>query len=180
MTQREMERLLTRYGPDIFGFCCYLTGSRDAGEELYQDIMLTAIERMDRIELQGEDEGLFHVRNFCMGIAVRLNKSRLRKESRQAQVSLDDEENDFGFILSDGLTPEQRFIEQQEIRGIRDAVRSLPEKYREVIYLFYYADQSLREIAETLHLPQGTVKSRLNHAKKLLGRQLKEGPYGDR
>ena len=176
MTQKEMERLLARYGQDIYGFCCYLTGSRDTGEELYQDTMLKIIERMDQVELLDDDgEGLLHIRNFCLGIAVRLNKRRLRKEIRQMHASLDDEDNGLEYLLSDHLTPEQQLMEQQEIRSIREAVWSLPEKYREVIYLFYYAEQSVKEIAETLHVPQGTVKSRLNHAKKVLGRLLKEG-----
>ena len=175
MTQREMEHLLTRFGQDIFAFCCYLTGSRDAGEELYQDTMLKTIERMDQVELLGEgNEGFLHARNYCLGIAVRLNKSRSRKENQRSHVSLDDEDNGFDYVLSDPLTPEQRLIEQQEMQSIRTAVRSLPEKYREVIYLFYYAEQSAKEIAETLHIPLGTVKSRMNHAKKVLARQLKE------
>lgn len=175
MTQREMERLLARFGQDIFAFCCYLTGSRDTGEELYQDTMLKTIERMEQIELRGEgDEGLLHARNYCLGVAVRLNKSLARKEIRRMHPSLDDEENGFDYVISDPLTPEQRLIEQQEIQSIRNAVRSLSEKYREVVYLYYYAEQSVKEIAETLHIPQGTVKSRMNYAKKVLARLLRE------
>ena len=175
MTQREMEHLLTRFGQDIFAFCCYLTGSRDTGEELYQDTMLKTIERVDQVELLGDGaEGLLHARNYCMGVAVRLNKSRSRKENQRMHVSLDDEDNGFDYVISDPQTPEQQLIEQQEMQSIRAAVRSLPEKYREVVYLFYYADQSVKEIAETLHIPLGTVKSRMNHAKKVLARQLKE------
>ena len=174
MTRKEMERLLARYGKAIDGFCCHLAGSRDAGEELYQETMLKTIEIMDRIEVRDDADGLLSVRNYCMGIAVRLYRNQIRKESVREHLSLDDEENGIGFAVSDSLTPENLYLKQQESRSIRAAVRSLPEKHREVVYLFYYAGQSIKEIAETLHIPQGTVKSRLNHAKKELGRLLKE------
>ena len=175
MTRREMEQLLICYGQDIFGFCCYLTGSRDAGEELYQETMLKTIERMESIALlESGVEGLLRVRNYCMGIAARQYKKQARREIYHAHESLDDEASGFGFLLSDGLTPEELYDRKQEVLNIRRSVRSLPEKFREVIYLFYYAGQSIKEIAETLRIPQGTVKSRLNHAKKALAGLLKE------
>ena len=92
----------------------------------------------------------------------------------RAHLSVDDEENGLGYVISDGPDPEELYEKKQEVLSIRAAIRSLPEKHREVVYLFYYAEQSIQEIAETLHIPQGTVKSRLNHAKKALGRLLKE------
>ena len=174
MTRKDMERLLHIYGQSIFGFCCHLTGSRDAGEELYQDTMLKSIEIIDRIPLPEEEEGLLHARNYCMGIAVRLNRNKSRKEALRTHASLDDEDSGIGYVVSDTGTPEDRYLEQQEYQRIRAAIQSLPEKQREAVYLFYYAEQSLAEIAKTLHIPQGTVKSRLNAAKKMLRELLKE------
>ena len=175
MTRREMEQLLVRYGQDIFGFCCYLTGSRDQGEELYQETMLKTIERMGSIQLiESGTEGLLHVRNYCMGIAIRQYRKTRQREGMHIHLSLDDEEAGISCMISDGLTPEELYEKKQEILSTRASVRRLPEKFREVIYLFYYAGQPIKEIAETLRIPQGTVKSRLNHAKKALERLLKE------
>ena len=175
MTRKDMERLLKRYGDSIDVFCCYLTGSRDTGEELYQDTMLKTFELMDRIRIRNDEEDeLLSVRNYCMGIAVRLYRNQHRKEALRTHLSLDDEEAGVGFVVSDGLNPEEIYEKKQEMLSVRAAIRSLPEKHREIVYLFYYADQSIQEIAETLHLPQGTVKSRLNRAKKTLGKLLKE------
>ena len=174
MTRRDMERLLTRHGNTIAVFCCYLTGSRESGEELYQDTMLKTLELMDRIQIRdGDEEELLGVRNYCMGIAVRLYRNQSRREALRAHLSLDDEETGIGYIVSDGLNPEELYEKKQQMLHIRAAVRSLPAKYREIIYLFYYADQSIQEIAETLHIPLGTAKSRLNRARKTLNRLLK-------
>lgn len=52
-------------------------------------------------------------------------------------------------------------------------VKSLPEKYRQVIHLFYYEELSIKEISETLGTKEATVKTRLVRARKLLNQKLK-------
>ena len=169
-----MERLLHLYGSSVFGFCCHLTGSRDAGEEIYQDTMLKMIEILDRLPDASEEDELIHARNYCMGIAIRLFRNQMRKEAIRSHLSLNDEDNGIGYVISDAATPEEQYLKQQEYKMIRGNIRLLPGKQQEVIYLFYYAGQTVSEIAEILHVPAGTVKSRLNAAKKKLKRLLEE------
>ena len=63
--------------------------------------------------------------------------------------------------------------------GLFEAVMKLPKKYRAVIHLFYYEDMSVSEIAETLGSREGTVKSQLNRARKILKDVLSEGWEND-
>ena len=56
-------------------------------------------------------------------------------------------------------------------------VANLPEKFRMPIHLYYSADMSIREIAEILKVPEGTVKSRMNKAKSLLKKELEALGY---
>lgn len=171
MTHEETELLVKKHGKAIHGFCLHLTGRRDSGEELFQETMLRMLQVKERIRA---DEDLRTARNYCMGIAVKLYRYQYRKASAHPVFSLDDESARIGFHLSSGLSPEQTVQRMQEMQEVRDAIRSLPEKQREAVYLFYYAEQSLREISETLKIPEGTVKSRLNAAKKTLGKRLEE------
>lgn len=55
-----------------------------------------------------------------------------------------------------------------------ETVMQLPEKYRVVIHLYYYENMSVADISETLGSREGTVKSRLNRARKLLKNILTE------
>ena len=171
MTSGETEQLFSMHGRSIYFFCLHLTGNREQGEELFQDTVLKTLELAERIR---PDDDMLQARNYCMGIAVRLYKYRLRKERVHPVLSLDDDTAGIGYRISDDLTPEESLVRKREMQEVRAAIRSLPEKQREVIYLFYYAEMSLQGIAKTLHIPEGTVKSRLNTAKKRLKRLLED------
>ena len=55
---------------------------------------------------------------------------------------------------------------------IGDAIDRLPEKIRLTVVLFYVEDYSIKEIKEILHIPEGTVKSRLNTGRRMLRERL--------
>lgn len=55
---------------------------------------------------------------------------------------------------------------------IGEAIDTLPPKIRLTVILYYIEDYSVREIKEILHIPEGTVKSRLSKGRKLLKDQL--------
>ena len=50
----------------------------------------------------------------------------------------------------------------------------LPERYRSCLYLFYYEDYSIREIAQILELPENTVKTNLRRGREALKRKLEK------
>ena len=60
----------------------------------------------------------------------------------------------------------------QDFEVVR-AVQSLPAKYRTVIHLFYFEDMPVAQIARTLELTAGTVKSQLSRGRNLLKNKLK-------
>jgi RNA polymerase sigma-70 factor (ECF subfamily) len=67
-------------------------------------------------------------------------------------------------------------LENAEARAsIRAAVASLPEEWRSIVILAYYQGLTLKETAEALNLPLGTVKSRLHRALLMLHDQIPGG-----
>lgn len=60
---------------------------------------------------------------------------------------------------------------------VRRALDSLPEKYRIIVYLYYYEEYKTEEIAQILGLPKGTVVSRLDRARRQLRTALAD--YGE-
>lgn len=61
--------------------------------------------------------------------------------------------------------------ERQRAEAIRQAVMTLPPRYRDPIALFYFEERDLAETARVLGLPQGTVKARLHRGRALLKRK---------
>ncbi len=68
------------------------------------------------------------------------------------------------------------FVDRAE-RDVLQAVLSLPKKFKDVIYLFYYEDYSVKEISEMLDQKENTVYSNLHRARKLLKQKLGGSDY---
>ena len=70
-------------------------------------------------------------------------------------------------VLS-GSTPEEEFIIDQAVGELISGIQGLPENYRQVAELRFIKDYAYEDIARELGLPLGTVKTRINRARKLL------------
>ena len=170
MRQEELEQYIQDYGKDLFSFCCSVTRSRDEAEELYQDTFLKLYEIGEKLVIETNPK------SYLMGISVNIYRNYKRKLSvrqRIVGVTKSVEEMDVEPV-SEARLPEEEVIEQEECGFIRSAVRQLPDKYRLPILLFYMEELPLAEIAAVLKLPEGTVKSRLYRAKKILKQKLEE------
>ncbi len=75
-------------------------------------------------------------------------------------------------VSSGELPLEEQMISGEEKQLVQRAVSGLPERYRLPVLLFYMEELKLSEIAQVLNIPEGTVKSRLFKAKKLLKKEL--------
>lgn len=178
--QDAVQLLIDTVGDDVYRFCCRLTRNRIDADDLYQDTFLKALEQRGRLEdVSGREqtESIRRNRNFLMGIAANLWKNQWRKKKReQTHISIEDTEL-FDLPSSDEEDLQVR-LERKEIQQrLTLHIRTLPEKLKMVVYLFYAAEMRTEEIAETLHIPQGTVKSRLYLARAKLKNSLEADGY---
>ena len=78
-------------------------------------------------------------------------------------------------MLSEEISsPEESAVRREEKRMLLRAVLGLPEKYRDVIHLFYYEELSVKEIARITGRGESTVTSQLTRGRELLRKSLKE------
>ena len=75
--------------------------------------------------------------------------------------------------MSERSTPFEVALEREKNEHIWAAINTLSEKHRLTVILYYVYEFKIREIAEILEIPEGTVCSRLHHAVKQLGNRLK-------
>lgn len=168
MNCEELETCIKTYGRDIYSFCCQLTHSRQEADDLYQDTFLKLTELRERVDIYSNPK------SYILAVAVNLWKNRRRKSAwRQRiagiEVSMDDQTWD---LASTEATMEEQAVAREQERLVRHAVAALPDKYRMPILLFYMEELKLSEISSVLGIPEGTVKSRLHKAKKMLEKEL--------
>lgn len=166
MTMKELESCIEAYGKDIYNFCLHLTRDRELAEDLYQDTFLTAIQKQKQI-----DDAT--VKGYLLSISIGLWKNAKRKVAWRNRIA---PMGQFEDVTEPFLryTEKDSVLEEEEKTVIRNAVLRLSEKYRIVILLFYMQELSQEEIANVLHIPIGTVKSRLYTAKQVLKSELEE------
>lgn len=174
MNKRDVARIIEQNGSGVYRFCFHLTGSREEADDLYQDTLLKLFEIRRRVLKEGNPE------SYIKGIAMRLWKNRMRNEAnRQRIIPLQEYREELDRRMDEKQRqPEEEILHREMLEEVRASVRCLPEKIREVMYLYYAAEMSVKEIAEFLNIPQGTVKSRLSTGRGLSKRYLEVRNYG--
>jgi RNA polymerase sigma-70 factor (ECF subfamily) len=92
-----------------------------------------------------------------------IDRYRRNKRRRQSFAPLEDEDHHVSLAV-DAASPERRALSGQIGAKIAQAIEGLPETQRAVFVLRHYEDMSLEEIAGTLGVALGTVKSSLHRA----------------
>jgi RNA polymerase sigma-70 factor (ECF subfamily) len=168
-----IERLITEHGRDIYSFCVYLTGDRTVADDLYQQTFLVAMEK------GGIDE-TNNPKSYLLGIAVNINNNRRRKEIRRqskiGNADFDLAEEAYN-VAADQEPVEDEIYKRERNKAVRLEVLKLPDKLRDVVLLFYTEQLQVQEIAQVLKISEGTVKSRLHNARKILRERLQK--YAD-
>lgn len=169
MTIQELEQCILRYGTEIYSFCMHLTKQKETADDLYQDTFLEATKKMAVIRYEDNPK------SYLLSITIRLWKNRVRKLAWRSRIAPQTTEKD----AVDDVKSEQEDLAESQVRKEETqqlwlAVDRLADTYRIPILLYYMQEQSVAEIAKLLAIPQGTVKSRLHKARKLLEKELED------
>jgi RNA polymerase sigma-70 factor (ECF subfamily) len=176
--------LVERWREKIWQLCVRMTGNLHTGEDLVQDVFARVFEK------RREWRGASKFSTWLWRIAVNRCYDEMRRPaSRATTESLDDENSTvvLDINVADTRTPCDSLAKQEEAELVRRGLMNLSEHHRAVLVLRHYENLKLREIAEVLDLPEGTVCSRMAEALTQLTRLLepsfatkskKPGPRG--
>ena len=164
--------LVDEYSDLIWRFCRRITFSTEDAEDLYQETFLLAFEKLSIINTSDNPK------NYLFSVASYLWKSRKQKYARRNRLAPIQPLSDELTIVSD-FDMENSIMAKEDGRIVRELVLALPEKFKIPIILYYTIEMSLVDIAATISLPVGTVKSRLHKARKIIEKGLVENGYGE-
>lgn len=172
--EAEVERLMDR----LFGTALRFTRNRADAEDLVAETVAKAWARLDELH----DRQCFAA--WIQRILANAFVSQWRHRRCRPEVSLDAEDEDEdadGFSLFEKLhqpfllwwsSPEESLINKLLREDLEAALDALPDAFRVVVVLVEVQGYSYAEAAELLHVPVGTVRSRLNRGRAQLQRML--------
>ena len=169
------EQLVSERSGDIYALLLRLTSDAEEARDLTQETFLRAFQGIQRFR------GDADLKTWIYRIAINLARNRgrwWRRRRRDVTVSLDapigDREQTIGATLknADAIDPEQEALAREREHQLREALQSLRSSYREAVVLRDVEGFSYEEIAATLQINIGTVKSRLSRGRLELRRKL--------
>lgn len=166
---------VTRYSADVYALLYRLTENAEDAGDLTQETFLSALKAIKKFR------GDADLKTWLFRIAINESRNRFRwwkRRKREKTVSLDDTIGSSDVAIhetlpGDSASPEETTLRRERERGLRDALLTLPDIYREAIILCDIEGFSYEEIASALEINIGTVKSRIARGREELRRKLK-------
>ncbi len=160
--------LFHRYQRSVFHLMMNVVRDREEAAGLTQDAFVRAYRRLNRLRAP-EAFGVWLRR-----IAVNIGRDYLKRRRLPTEplVSPSGEER---LIIDPGDSPDRVVVQSELLVVVRRAIGRLPEEHRLVVTMHHLEGMEVKDIAEVLGIPVGTVKSRLSRARGVLRELL--GPY---
>ena len=166
MTEQELEKLYNEAYKSVYWTAMSILKNKEEAEDVVQDTFITAYESYDT--LKDKDKAVAWVKkiaaNKCLNIVTR------RRTVNAGDEFLENVED-----ISEDFLPDSIVESEEKRKIIMDIINnSLSEDTAMTVILFYFNEMSIKEIAERLNIPQGTVLSRLNYAKKKIKKEVEK------
>jgi RNA polymerase sigma factor (sigma-70 family) len=152
-----LERWVAEHQATLYRAACLILRDPDAAEEVAQEAFVRAYRAGAQVD---DGDAKRWLRRVAVNLALNRLRSRTREERALSRVA-------FGPHAGDD--PADAVVGRLDTNA---ALGRLPERLRIPVILRYYVDLSERDIASALELRVGTVKSRLNEARRLLANDL--------
>ncbi len=156
----DTEAAVRTYADMVYRLACLNTNNKETAEDVFQTVFLKLVSHQESIISEE------HLKAWLIRVTINQCKSVATMAWNRNRASYED-----AMLMEE---PE----EQEDFSDVYEAVRELPDKYRDVIHLFYYEQLTVKDIAGILDTKEATVKTWLSRGRKLLGEKLKE-EYGN-
>jgi RNA polymerase sigma-70 factor (ECF subfamily) len=170
------DELFERYSSMVFGLVFHILGDREEALDVSQEVFLTIFRKMD--SFRGESS----LKTWIYCIAVNRASNRFRwwnRLRRRGTVSLEEHlanspDRELCYNLkSDIQSPETALLLQEEHAEIERLLQQLPLQQRVAVIMRDIEGLSYEEIAESMHVSLGTVKSRIARGRETLKRHFR-------
>lgn len=163
--QQAQEELVLAAQNRVYYHCRKMLKHEEDALDATQEILISMLTRLDRLQ---DPEAFW---GWLSAMTANHCRNVLTRGRREAQVPEDDEGNsllDAFESLDEQAVPDKALDNDETRRMIVELVDQLPPPQRQCVLMFYYEEMSVKDIAAALETSEGTVKSRLNYARKAI------------
>ena len=166
--ERAWDQIVKQYWRKVFNVAYKFVGRHDEAEDLAQDIFLKIFKSLSTFDRRANFQTwLISVsRNLCID-----HYRSVRKERETIDRDVD------ASVLTPahpGPSPMASLEQRDRVVLLRQALSALPPTLRTAVVMRDIQEHTYQEIADTLDLPEGTVKSRINRGRTELARQIRK------
>jgi RNA polymerase sigma-70 factor (ECF subfamily) len=164
--------IVKRWERKIFALCYGMLLREDDARDAAQETFISAYRNL--VNFRGEAK----VSSWLHRIAVNqcLTKQRRAKVRSESYLEDESEGNELSFAAPGHLSPSRTTEQNERLKLVRQAVKSLPDDLRQVVIMKEFEELTFQEISEVLEIPLSTVKSRLYTALKQLRLKMERTP----
>jgi len=155
--------IVSRYKNLVYSVVLRMVADKEEANDLAQEVFIKLYRNLEKYS----DE--FKFSTWTIRIATN-HVIDWRRKKKQETVNIDDVAE--GLTASNGASPEDEYIAQEQSRMLRDLVAGLPDIYRVPIVLYHEQGLSYQEIAEITDEPLSKVKNRIFRGRKMLKESL--------
>ncbi len=160
---QAMEKILEVAHTSVSYQCRKMMPRQEDAEDLTQEVLLAVYQKIDTLKETKAFWSWLHriTATHCMNALSRNHIDLQFAEDEDGHSVVDDLE-----VLDEHSIPDKALDNAETARMIDEIVSGLPEAQRMSTLLYYYNEMSVKEIAQIMNVPENTVKSRLNLARK--------------
>jgi RNA polymerase sigma factor (sigma-70 family) len=163
MSTLEFNEMLLTNADFLKPFAINLTRDTEAANDLYQETLYKALANHDKYNAGT------NIKAWLFTIMRNIFINNYRRKAKQ-RVLFDATPNDY--LINSGQATVTNVAESDiRVKEIKKAIQQLPEIFK-TPFLLYFDGYKYHEIADVLHEPLGTIKSRIHFARKLLKEQI--------
>ncbi len=175
------QEIVQQYNRRIYNICYRFSGSADDAADLTQEVFIKIYRTLSTFD-GTKAAFMTWVTTVTRNLLVdHFRKGKYDRVTDSLDATPGNQED--GLAICDqledqGSTPEQRVQSQEIQKMVQAALQKLSPELREAVILRDLQDMDYKEIAKVLHIPEGTVKSRINRGRTELARLLQRN-YGE-
>lgn len=148
----NVENIVREYSSTVYKIAMSILMNKEDAEDAFQEVFIKLFDKAPKFESET------HRKSWIIRVTINMCKDMLRKKKNHREEEIYDE------------IPEL----EKERDETFEKVMQLKEKYKVVIYLYYYEGYQISEISTILATNESTIKSQLVKARELLKNMLKE------